>query len=90
MFGWFKRSLQKLEPWRSMHDAPRDGTPIEIRCTYGVTPWVKTARHNEHPIDGAIWQITEGQFVTYVEDTWDYRGRYQGAKNTDLQWRPLA
>lgn len=25
--------------WLPMESAPRDGTTIEIRCTYGVAPW---------------------------------------------------
>lgn len=25
--------------WRSFDSAPRDGTAIEVRCTYGVAPW---------------------------------------------------
>lgn len=27
------------EGWRSMDSAPKDGTIIEVRCTYGVAPW---------------------------------------------------
>jgi len=25
--------------WRTMHSAPRDGSYVEIRCTYGIAPW---------------------------------------------------
>ena len=90
MFNWLFRKPSFF--WRSMDSAPRDGTKIEIRCAYGGTPWVKIARSSQHPMDGAIWKIDEHESgtYTYVEDTWDYRGRYQGAKNTDLQWRPLT
>jgi len=25
--------------WQPMASAPRNGTPIEVRCTYGAAPW---------------------------------------------------
>jgi hypothetical protein len=28
-----------MSDWKPMSTAPRDGTPIEIRCTYGIAPW---------------------------------------------------
>lgn len=30
---------QEQGDWHSMESAPRDGTIIEVRCTYGVAPW---------------------------------------------------
>lgn len=28
-----------MSEWQEMSTAPRDGTPIEVRCTYGIAPW---------------------------------------------------
>lgn len=35
----FQSRTNNAAGWRSMSDAPRDGSIIEVRCTYGVAPW---------------------------------------------------
>lgn len=32
-------SMANVADWRPIASAPRDGTIIEVRCTYGVAPW---------------------------------------------------
>ena len=54
--------------WRSMDTAPRDGTWVELKCTYGVAPWYCVARWTEEIITAtgttfrgrASWQKLQG------------------------------
>lgn len=34
-----RAELQNFDGWRSMETAPRDGTVVEIKNSYGVAPW---------------------------------------------------
>lgn len=34
-----QRMASQSDGWSPMDTAPKDGTVIEIRCTYGVAPW---------------------------------------------------
>ncbi len=36
--------MSGVNEWRSMSSAPRDGTFVELECTYGVAPWYCLAR----------------------------------------------
>lgn len=45
--------ITKTDDWRPIHTAPRNGTIIEIRCTYGVVPWYDLAKWtDERPLYG--------------------------------------
>lgn len=46
--------------WRSTETAPRDGTLVEIKCTYGVKPWVAPARWSKNRYDCTEQQVLSG------------------------------
>lgn len=39
LFGAGNGNGMAIGDWQPMSTAPRDGTPVELRCTYGVAPW---------------------------------------------------
>lgn len=87
----FFKSLRESFGWQDMQSAPRDGSEIEIRCTYGFEPWVQRARWARDDFHGAIWRFGEydvGAFKckTFVEDR-NFGPRSAGANNSCLQWR---
>ena len=83
--------------WRSMASAPRDGTIIEICCTYGVAPWYgryrwsseMLVRYGETKADGTA-AITGAQLIALDKPRWVAVDRV-GSTLEDgpyLQWRP--
>lgn len=85
--GLVERFRTSLPPpaWRDMSIAPRDGSEIEIKCTYGREPWVQRAMWLMDS-QGPIWKTGgDDQGYTYVEDRWFGIG----ANNSNLQWRPV-
>lgn len=77
-------------PWNPMVSAPRDGTIIELCCTYGVQPWYGLFRWTS-----TIEVLTmQGEDVTISlgEPGWfgvDGRRRGQGVmEEAPRQWRP--
>ena len=54
--------------WQHMSSAPRDGTIIETRCTYGVAPW-----YGLHKWDGARWVSPDGLSGVTGESTLAWR-----------------
>jgi hypothetical protein len=85
----FWSSKVDTRPWQDMSTAPRDGTPIEIKCTYGYEPWVQVGRWKQDFRAGPIWSFQEGDgFLTFIEDR-NYGPRSHGANNSTLQWRHL-
>lgn len=73
--------------WRSMDTAPRDGTPVELKCTYGVAPWYGvfkwTGKRAAHGPNGELHEFE-------TEPTWvDARNPSMGVSDEGhLHWRP--
>lgn len=75
--------------WQGMDSAPRDGTAIELKCTYGVAPWFGlfrwTNEAHAHTSDGRLETFTDSHFG------WRGVGQHAGSSASDeghLQWRP--
>jgi hypothetical protein len=68
-----------MNNWRSMESAPRDGTIIELRCTYGVAPWYGLHR----------W-TTEGFTSDPRWNSVDKPNQSIAADEEYLAWRPYA
>lgn len=76
------------EPYREMDSAPRDGSIIELKCYFGIEPWVSKAKWVQDPVAGSIWQmISDSPWKSYVEDR--YCLRQDGAGIASLKWRPV-
>lgn len=60
--------------WRSMESAPRDGTVVEIKCSYGVAPWYGLFK----------WDHSWG------EGRWTSPDGMSGVGNNSIEWRPYA
>lgn len=77
-----------FDGWRSMDTAPRDGTWVELKCTYGVAPWYCLARWTDEQIvycgDGATKKF-KGRQPSWVKP--DGGGPFDEAS---LHWRPYA
>lgn len=75
-------------PWRPMTSAPRDGTVVELRCTYGVRPWYGLFRWT----DSMEMLDQQGALVTmYMQSPWWASLKRPGQGMTDdktLMWRP--
>ena len=85
----FWRLFKAGKSWYPMDTAPRDGTEIEIKCTYGYEPWVQKSRWKQDYFVGPIWEFKSGpNFKTYVKDT-AYGSRQNGANNSCMRWRPV-
>ncbi len=75
--AYFQRTqMTSLHDWMPMEHAPRDGSPIEIRCTFGVAPWYGVFAWN-----GDGW-FRYGNTHSSVES--DAKGNAPF-----LSWRPL-
>lgn len=79
--------------WRSMDSAPRDGTVVEVMCTYGVAPWYGLYKWN-----GTGWykagddRIGVGsesslKWRPYHGDVTAYRDPTGGMQNDMAYWR---
>jgi len=86
--GFLRKLFQVEKPWNPMNTAPRDGTEIEIKCTYGCEPSVSRAQWQLHPSAGAIWRSPgmDDSCFTFFQDV-DWAPRSDGANNSQLQWR---
>lgn len=85
---------QEMGDWLPWQTAPRDGTPIEIRCTYGVAPWygvyqfvngewIKFNDQRSGLMDGGVsctWRPLQVAPENYVDPT-------GGAQKTAAYWR---
>lgn len=49
--------------WQSMGTAPKDGTVVEICCTYGVAPWYGLYCYKDDR-----WQRTDDERSGFTED----------------------
>ena len=83
--------------WQQIQTAPRDGTPIEIRNSYGVAPTFSVCKWSDrswerldgqdggNPMDGPhlAWRPYHGDPRAYVDPT-------GGAQLTSEYWRRAA
>lgn len=72
--------------WLPMNSAPRDGTPIEIRCTYGVAPWYGLFQWTNKftcEQDGKIYEYTGAPRWAKIGD--DASGF---TEDDSFRWRP--
>lgn len=74
--------------WQSMDTAPRDGTWVELKCTYGVAPWYCIARWTDE-------QIAYGRNGTTTpfrakQPSWTKPKGGGPFDEGSLQWRPYV
>jgi len=75
--------------WQPMEVAPRDGTIIELMCTYGVAPWYGlfywSAKGMAQSMDGGMVEIEFGQ------PRWvNAKDKSSGVSDEPyLKWRPF-
>lgn len=82
--------------WRPMKTAPRDGTPIEIKNTYGVAPWYGLVRWSSTQLVHSIrrgadgTRIDEGLKEQPCKPCWASLDRPSSWKELDdsFTWRP--
>lgn len=74
--------------WRSMESAPRDGTWVELKNTYGVAPWYRLGRWTRERTS----QDQTGEIVSYAAETpsWDFGDATGISDEEHLQWRPYS
>lgn len=93
------RIIDSYDPdaWRDMAEAPRDGTIIEIKNSYGVAPWfgifrwqdgswADVRRPNHFVSNGSAsleWRSYTGSIADYVDPT-------RGAQDTNGYWVTAA
>ena len=79
--------------WRDMATAPRDGTTVELVCTYGVMPW-----YDLHRWDGRTWRnarqscksVSDEQHLKWRptrQDPASYVDPTNGEQETEAYWR---
>lgn len=80
------RTMYRQDDWRSMDTAPRDGTYVELKCTYGVAPWYCIARWT----DEGIAHGPNGKQHPFKRDRPSWRKPEGGGPFSEghLQWRP--
>jgi hypothetical protein len=86
MFGLFfrRKVLPQGNNWKSMAIAPRDGTTIELCCTYGVAPWygIYAWKSERNFPDGTEWKGMEPTWVCVTEQSKSV------SDEAYLYWRP--
>lgn len=89
--------------WQQMTTAPRDGTPVELKNSYGVVPWYGLFRWTDESTIRTTESYTDTEGKHRIRDlgerpyklpkpTWVSIGR-QGQSVDDgpyLQWRPYG
>lgn len=75
--------------WRDMSTAPRDGTPIEVKCTYGVAPTYQLSYWSDerrvHESNGLTIERNTGECNWWSTDT-KIGSTY--SDEASLVWRP--
>lgn len=72
--------------WRSMDSAPRDGTLVGLKNTYGVAPWYCVARWTDEAI--AIGENGERHPFKMSEPSWQKPEGGGPCGEQWLHWRP--
>lgn len=80
--------MKQDNAWLSMDTAPRDGTWVELKCTYGVAPWYCLARWT----DEHIAHDQDGQAHPYKANkpSWVQREGGGPFNEGSLHWRPYT
>ncbi len=81
-------AVHDFSGWRSMDAAPRDGTWVELKCTYGVAPWYCIARWT----DEYVCQGRNGERYTGKSDKPSWQKPEGGGPFSEgsLHWRPYS
>ena len=87
MVNWLKELFGN--EWRSMDSAPRDGSIIELQCSFGE-PWIQQGRYIANDgFHGPVWQFSFGTWdnaYTFI-DAISHQARANGASECYLKWR---
>lgn len=93
--GTLTSTQMEVPDWRPIASAPRDGTIIEVRCTYGVAPWYGLYHWTEKiTVQGTVcdWQGTckPAQKTTVHSPGWHKVGDDASgiAEDNSFMWRP--
>lgn len=86
----YQRTMGASSDWRPIDTAPRDGTTIEVRCTYGVAPWFDLYHWTETPgtwacpTDGTPCRAQSGRWTKVSDEnsSFDPSGSFT--------WRPYS
>lgn len=85
----YHRTMGQSQGWLPISQAPRDGTIIEVRCTYGVAPWYGLYRWTSNTKfigqDGKLFDVVMAPRWAKVGD--DSSGFTEGPTFT---WRPYT
>lgn len=80
--------VMNTEPddWQPIATAPRDGTLVELRCTYGVAPWYGLHRW----ADECLASGPDGWVSIKTKPAWvSADGKQSGSDEAYLSWRPF-
>lgn len=69
------------DDWQPMASAPRDGTAIEVRCTFGVAPWYGLYHWIDTPF-GSRWAKVGDENSGFTEDSTFMWRPYGGASKS--------
>jgi hypothetical protein len=80
-----------MSEWMPIESAPRDGTLVELKCTYGVAPWYCLASWT----DQDFCYFSDGknsgmQPYTRSEKAWIKQGGGGPTDERYLYWRPYS
>lgn len=85
--AYYQRGSEN-QTWRPMSTAPRDGTWVELKNTYGVAPWYCIARWTDenisHGSDGRLYPFKS------KDKSWVKREGGGPFSESHLQWRPYS
>ena len=84
--AFYAQQAKRTEDWRGMATAPRDGTIIEVRCTYGVAPWYGLYRWTDRITlnqNGVIHEMTgQPRWAKVGDDSSGF------SEDSSFSWRP--
>lgn len=74
--------------WRTMDSAPRDGTFVELKCSYGVAPWYCVAQWTDECM--AMGMDGERHPSKASEPSWQKPEGGGPYDENSLMWRPYS